>query len=146
MDPVTKSYVSLGLVILAVFEFWTAMRVMGRKGGAGKHARLLLRLHRIGGYLFLVYFVWVSWICIDMMGRLAQAGGYELDSRAVIHSTLAIALFFILLLKIAFTRIYRNYRQYVPMLGIVLTIGTLVLWGIAGLMFLIMMGGVQPGP
>ena len=138
MDPLTKTYVSIGLVILALFEFWAAMRIFGKKGPPGTSARHILRLHRIFGYLFLVYFVWISWICVDLMDRLAQAGR-ALDSRAVIHATLAMVLFGILLLKISFIRMYRNYRPYVPLLGICLVIGTLVLWGLAGWMFLILL-------
>lgn len=143
MDPVTKTWVSLGLVPLALFEFWTAMQIFGKKVEDGGRARLMLRLHRIGGYLFLVYFVWISWVCLDLLSRLAAAGGYELDARGVGHALLAMALFVILLLKISFVRVYRNYRQYIPLLGIILTAGTMVLWGVAGLMFLFLMGGSQ---
>ncbi len=139
MDPVTKTYVSLGLVFLALFEFWAAMHIFGRKGPPESHARLILRLHRIGGYVFLVYFIWISWVCLDMMGRLANAGKAP-DARGVFHGFLAMSLFGILLAKISFVRIYRNYRPSVPLLGIILTIGTLVLWGVAGLMFLVLMG------
>jgi hypothetical protein len=46
----------------------------------------------------------------------------------------------ILLTKISFIRGYRTYRPYVPLLGVMLTVGTLVLWGLAGLMFLFLMG------
>jgi hypothetical protein len=135
MDPVTKSYVSIGLVVLAVFEFWAAMRIFGKKGSPSKHARLILRLHRIGGYIFMAYFIWISWVCLDLMSRLG-AVGKELDARAVFHAALAFALFFVLLIKISFIRMYRNYRPYVPLLGITLSAGTLVLWGVAGWMFL----------
>lgn len=138
MDPVTKTYVAIGLVVLAVFEFWAAMRIFGKKGKPSPHSRLILRLHRIGGYVFLVYFVWISWICVDLMDRLANAG-VPLDSRATLHAFFAMALFGILLLKISFVRLYRNYRPYVPFMGITVSTGTLVLWGLAGWMFLIRM-------
>ena len=71
MDPLTKTYVSFGLVVLALFEFWSVMRIFGKRP-PGKGARLTLRLHRIGGYVFLVYFAWISWICFNMMGRLSE--------------------------------------------------------------------------
>jgi hypothetical protein len=139
MDPVTKTYLALGLVFLAIFEYWAAMQIFGKKGKPGPHAKLVLRLHRIGGYVFLAYFMWISWICIEMMGRLANAGK-PLDARGFFHGFLAMSLFGVLLVKISFVRFYRNYRPYVPLLGIVLSTGTLVLWGIAGWMFLILMG------
>jgi hypothetical protein len=141
MDPLTKTWVSLGLVPLALFEFWTAMQIFGKKIESGKRARLMLLLHRIGGYTFLVYFVWISWICLGIMSRMASAGGYHLDARGFYHGFLAMALLVVLLLKISFVRFYRNYRQYIPLLGIIVSMGTLVLWGIAGLMFLFLMGG-----
>jgi hypothetical protein len=137
MDPYTKTYLSLGLVFFALFELWAAMYLFGRET-PGPHARIILRLHRIGGYLFLIYFVWISWVCIDMMDRLSQEGKM-LDLRGVFHGFLAITLFGILLLKVGFVRLYCTYRPYVPLLGFVLVIGTLVLWSIAGLMFLIIM-------
>ncbi len=138
MDPVTKTYAALGLVVLALFEFWAAMRIFGRKGSPGAASRNILRLHRAVGYGFVVYFIWISWVCVDLMDRLAQAGR-PLDHRAVLHAMLAMVVFGILLLKIGFIRLYRNYRPYVPMLGLVVVLGTLVLWGVAGWMFLIIM-------
>jgi hypothetical protein len=135
MDPITKTYVSSGLVAFALFEFWAAMGVFGTTGKPGPNARLFLRLHRILGYIFLIYFVWISWVCLDLMERLADAGR-ELDSRAAIHASLAIIIFMALLLKISFIRSYKKYRPYVPLLGIIVAAGTIALWCIAGLMFL----------
>lgn len=138
MDPVTKTYVSFGLVIIALFEFWAAMSVFGKKGPPGKSAKLKIRMHRIGGYVFLAYFVWISWVCLDLMNRLANAG-YQLDSRGTIHATIAWAVIFVLLLKISFVRVYQKYRLQAPMLGMSITISTLVLWFLAGYMFLWLM-------
>ncbi len=135
MDPLTKTYVSLGLVFLALFEFWAAMRIFGTTGKPGPHARLIIRLHRIVGYIFLVYFVWISWVCLDLMQRLADAGK-ALDARGAIHGSLATILLTVLFLKLSFIRFYRKYRPYVPLLGLILATGTLALWVIAGLMFL----------
>jgi hypothetical protein len=135
MDPLTKTYVSLGLVVLALFEFWAAMSVFGKKDKPGPHARTILRLHRIGGYVFLVYFIWISWICLDLMGRLAEAGR-GIDARGTVHGTLALMLLMILLLKLSFVRVYQKFRSHAPLMGIILSAGTLTLWGIAGLVFL----------
>lgn len=142
MDALTKTYVSAGLVFLALFEFWTAMRVFGRST-PDPRARLLLRMHRIAGYIFLVYFAWISWVCVDIMGRLASSGGYHLDPRGFYHGFLAITLFVLLLLKISFIRMRTKYRSHARLIGIVLVVGTIVLWGIAGWMFLILMGGAK---
>jgi hypothetical protein len=137
MDPLTKTYVSLGLVVLALFEFITAMYVYGKKPPR-PHGRAVMRIHRIGGYVFLVYFVWISWVCVDLMGRLAQAG-QPLDVRGFGHGFFAMALFAVLMIKISFARFYRRFLTSIPTLGIIVASGTLVLWGIAGWMFLILL-------
>lgn len=142
MSPVTKSYLSSGLVFLSIIEFLMIMQLFGKKGPHAK-ARLLMRLHRIFGYVFGAYFIWISWVCIDMMGRLARAGGYELDARGFGHAFFAMLLFGIFLLKVSLARVYHNYRAYVPLLGIMLAVGTIVLWGVAGWMFLVLVGGAQ---
>lgn len=77
-------------------------------------------------------------MCVDLMGRLAEVGK-PLDIRGFGHGFLAMVLFVILLLKISFIRFFQKYRPYVPLLGIIVAAGTLVLWGIAGWMFLILL-------
>jgi hypothetical protein len=137
VNPLTKTYLALGLVVLAIFEYWAGMQVFGRMQPHPK-ARLFMRLHRIGGYAFLVYYIWISWVCIELMGSLAEAGK-ALDVRGFFHGFLAMALFVVLLVKISFVRAYRKYVRLVPPLGMIVSAGTLVLWGIAGWMFLILM-------
>ena len=140
ITPITKTYLALGLVILALVEFLSAMKLFGSQGPhAG--ARILLKLHRRLGYGFVVYFAGISWLCLDLMSRLARAGNYHLDARATTHALLALTLFAVVLLKISFIRFYRNFRPYVPLLGIMLALGTVVLWGLAGWMFLFLIGG-----
>lgn len=141
MHALTKTYISFGLVILALFEFWTAMSVFGDKKERAKNPKLLLNIHRITGYLFAAYFIWISWVCVDLMEKLYAAGNYALDARNLSHAALAIALVIILGLKVAFIRRYRNYRPYVPLLGVILVSGTLLLWAISGWMYLIITGG-----
>ena len=140
MHALVKTYISFGLVVLALFEFWTAMSVFGDKKERASNPRLLLTLHRAAGYLFGIYFIWISWVCVDLMENLYAAGNYALDVRNFWHGTLAIAIIIILALKIAFIRRYRNYRPYVPLLGIILAAGTVLLWGISGWMYLIITG------
>jgi hypothetical protein len=142
IDPITKTYLAFGLVILALFEFLSAMKLFGSNGPhAG--AALLMKLHRRLGYLFILYFAGISWICLDLMGRLARAGNYQLDARASEHALLALILFAVVLLKISFIRLYRNYRPYVPLLGIIVAAGIIVLWCFAGWMFLFLVTGAE---
>jgi hypothetical protein len=142
MSPITKTYLSLGLVGLAVVEYATAMRLFGRKGPK-PFVKQSMQVHRICGYLFFAYFAWISWVCLDMMERLHAAGGYTLDARGALHGALAITLLVVWLVKVSFVRLYPEFKPYVRMLGIVLAAGTVVLWGVAGWMFLWLVGAAQ---
>lgn len=142
ITPITKTYISFGLVILALIEFLSAMKLFGSKG-PHKSAAVLMKLHRSLGYVFGLYFAAISWICLEMMQKLSAVGNYELDARGAEHALLALILFAVLILKISFIRYYRNYRPYVPLLGIILAAGTIVLWCFAGWMFLFLVRGSQ---
>jgi hypothetical protein len=137
MDPLTKTWVSLGLVFLVLFNFWTAMEAFGSQKKT-KNVKLMMRLHRIRRYVFLIYFIWISWVCFDLMARLAQAGK-PLDVRGFYHGFLAFAVFGLLLLKLSFIRFYRKYQPHVKLLGIIISLATIIIWAIAGGMSLILL-------
>lgn len=141
VSVLTKMYVTLGLVALAVFEFITAMHVFGQKG-AKAHAKLVLTLHRVGGYIFLVCWLWPMLVGMDLLGRLSQYGdGWRFDGHRFYHAFLGVTVFFLLLLKIAFVRFYQNFRPSARLLGILISVGAVVTWVIAGWFWLSMMGG-----
>lgn len=142
MTPLTKTYVSLVFVALALFEFWSAMRLFGRdpKGERPAAGPLFMRLHRIGGYVFLVFALYLAWIGLDMLLRFMSVGGYDFTPRKFSHALLAFVLLFVVLLKIAIARFYRKYRAYIPLLGIIAVGLTLVIWAVAGLMYLFILG------
>lgn len=141
VNQFVKTYFGLVFVALALFEFWTAMRVFGKKGKPGPHAVLLLRVHRVGGYAFLIFALLLAWVGLGMLERYYAGGNYHFGPRQFGHALLAVMMIVVLFLKIGFIRFYRNYRPYVPMLGIVVVALTVVIWVVAGLMFLFMMGG-----
>jgi len=136
----TKTYVTLGLVALTLFEFVTAMHLFGRKG-AKKHTKLILTLHRVGGYVFLVYWLWPMLVGLDLLSRLSQYGnGWRFDGPRFYHAFLGVTVFILLLLKIVFVRFYQNFRPQARLLGILISAGALVTWLIAGAFWLAMMG------
>jgi hypothetical protein len=137
----TKTYVTLGLVALALFEFVTAMYVYGHKGSKA-HSKLVLNLHRIGGYVFLVYWLWPMIVGADLLTRLSRyEDGWQFDGPRFYHAFLGVAVFVMLLLKIAFVRFYTNLRPSARLLGILITVGAVITWIIAGAFWLFMMGG-----
>jgi hypothetical protein len=141
VSVLTKTYVTIGLVVLALFEFITAMYVYGRKGDKA-HPKLVLMLHRIGGYIFLVYWIWPMVVGADLLGRLSRyEDGWQFDGPRFYHAFLGVAVFVMLLLKITFVRFYTNFRQSARLLGILISIGAVITWIIAGAFWLFMMGG-----
>ncbi len=136
----TKTYVTLGLVILALFEFVTAMHIFGQKG-AKKHMKLILTLHRMGGYVFLLFWLWPMLVGLDLLSRLSQYGdGWRFDGARFYHAFLGVTVFVVLVLKIAFVRFYQNFRPSARLLGILISAGAVITWLIAGAFWLAMMG------
>jgi len=141
VSVLTKTYVTFGLVILALFEFITAMYVFGRKGDKA-HAKLLLNLHRIGGYVFAVYWLWPMLVGADLLGRLSRyEDGWQFDGPRFYHAFLGVTVFAMLVLKIVFVRFYTNFRTWARTLGILIAAGAVITWLIAGWFWLCMMGG-----
>jgi len=137
----TKTYVTLGLVVLALFEFVTAMYVYGRKGSKA-HSKLVLTLHRTGGYIFLVYWLWPMIVGADLLARLSRyTDGWQFDGPRFYHAFLGVTVFVLLLLKISCVRFYTNFRTSARWLGIVISVGAVVTWLISGAFWLFMMGG-----
>ncbi|MHC4642710.1 MAG: DUF6529 family protein [Planctomycetota bacterium] len=141
VSVLTKTYVTLGLVVLALFEFITAMYVYGRKGSK-VHPKLILTLHRVGGYVFLVYWLWPMIVGANLLTRLSRyTDGWQFDGPRFFHALLGVTVFVTLLLKIAFIRFYPNFRTYARLLGILISAAVVITWLIAGGFWLCMMGG-----
>jgi hypothetical protein len=141
VSVLTKTYVTFGLVVLALFEFVTAMYVFGRKGDKS-HAKLMLTLHRIGGYVFAVYWLWPMLVGADLLGRLSRyEDGWQFDGPRFYHAFLGVTIFVLLMLKIIFVRFFTNFRTWARPLGILISLGTVITWLIAGWFWLSMMGG-----
>ncbi len=141
VSVLTKTYVTSGLVVLALFEFITAMYVYGRKGNK-LYPKLILTLHRVGGYVFLVYWLWPMIVGTHLLARLSRyTDGWQFDGPRFYHAFLGVTVFVLLLLKITFIRFYPNFRTYARLLGILISAGAVIAWLIAGGFWLCMMGG-----
>lgn len=141
VSVLTKTYVTSGLVVLALFEFITAMYVYGRKGSK-THPKLILMLHRVGGYIFLVYWIWPMIVGADLLTRLSRyTDGWQFDGPRFFHAFLGVTVLIMLLLKISFIHFYTNFRTSARLLGILISAAVVVTWLIAGGFWLFMMGG-----
>jgi hypothetical protein len=137
MGVMAKTWLSLVMILLGMFEFWLAMKVFGKKPPSPK-AKALLKLHRILGYVFLAYLIGIMIIGFVLFNIFSQVG-IEFSSRVIIHIALAMIIFILLVLKIIFIRAYRQYRPIVPALGIMVVGGSVFVWMIAGLLYLVML-------
>jgi hypothetical protein len=135
IGPMAKTWISFGMIVLGMLEFWLAMKVFGKKPPS-PNAKLLLKVHRVLGYVFLAYLILVMAIGLRFANVFSQSG-IPFDSRVVLHIALAMIVFIILVLKILFIRAYRQYRPAVPALGIIVAGASVFVWMIAGLMFLV---------
>jgi hypothetical protein len=148
----TKLYATIGLVVLALYEFWSAMYVYGRKEPGKKHVRLVTSSHRLLGYIFLVYWLWPVFAGLGLISQLSEVAGAAwrvepgdgrplyMDARVFYHALLGTVVLLLLLLKIAFVRIWTNYRKHARMLGIIIFLAAVVTWIISGLYWMMMFG------
>ena len=141
VSVLTKTYVTIGLVILAAFEFVTAMYLFGNKGSKS-HTKTILTIHRVGGYIFLFYWIWPMVVGCSLLTRLSRyTDGWQFDGPRFYHTFLGVTVFLLLLLKIFFVRFYKNYRTSSRWLGIIITLIAIITWLISGGFWLCMMGG-----
>jgi mono/diheme cytochrome c family protein len=130
-----KSLLALPLVLLALLGIYTMFEVFGRKEkrySVGK----LKAVHRLNGYLFLLLFLIISYLCIDLLVRV----GMVLDARTTFHVVFALAIFLLLLVKISYIRVYRLFYSHVVGFGLTIALLAIILTGISSGYYLLATG------
>src|SRR5580704_8498441 len=89
--------------------------------------RSLMRLHRILGYTYAVIYLFMM---TQMVPRMWQYQ-VELPPRTVAHLLLGFLIGIILLLKIAIMRFFRHFEEWMPTLGTLLFVCTVLLLGLS---------------
>jgi cytochrome c2 len=115
MSLYTKSVVAVFFLLLGLVAILCMLTLMGRaerKIGA----TFLRRLHKIAGALFALMYLVISYFCLHYV----EMAGEGLSTRAVFHGVLAVALLFVLALKISIVQFYRQFLRYAPGLGMTL--------------------------
>ena len=123
-----KSLLSL-LGIYTMFEFY------GRKEKKFS-ATALKRIHRWNGYLFLLLFLVIAYLCLDILAKTRMA----LDSRIMFHAVLALAVLLLLLTKIAYVRVYKLFYAQARIMGPVIGLLAIGLTAISGGYYLLVNG------
>jgi mono/diheme cytochrome c family protein len=133
MSLYTKSVVAILFLLFGLVAVLCMLTLMGRaerKIGA----TFLRRLHKIAGAVFAVTYLVISYFCLHFV----EMAGEELSTRAVFHGVLALALFFVLALKLSIVQFYKQFLRYVPGLGMtVFALAFAVFFTSAGYFFLV---------
>jgi cytochrome c2 len=122
-----KSLLSLGLLLGAGLSIYTMFEIFGR-GTSAVSAGHFKKLHKISGYVYVLLFVLVSYLCIGFMA----ASKVELSPRATLHVVLAWSIIVLFILKLLFVRVYRQFYAHARTIGIVMGVMSFVLVGISG--------------
>jgi cytochrome c2 len=130
-----KSLLALLLFVSAAVGMYTMFEVFGR-GTAVTAIHRFKRLHKVSGYIYLVVFFLISYLCIGFIA----ASKTEPSPRVVIHMLLALGIIVLFLLKVLFVRIYRQFYAQARIIGIMMGVMSFMLVGISSGYYLTVSG------
>jgi mono/diheme cytochrome c family protein len=130
-----KSVLSLLVLCLSIAGMFTMFEIFGRSETTNDIARLK-RLHKAGGYLYLLLFVIVSYYCLKFL----VLSKVELSPRGALHSLIASAVVILFVLKIFFVRVYRQYYNQAKIFGLLIGLMTFGMFWTSGGYYLLVTG------
>src|SRR4030043_221624 len=137
-----KSFLSLVLLLLTLLAMFTMFEVLGRTEKRF-NVTTLIRIHRLNGKIYFALYLIIAYFCLDF---ILQTKG-ELSPRATFHGVFALAVVVLLLLKVSFVRIYRQFYGQVKTIGIIISLLTFGMIGTsAGYYLLITKFGINVLP
>jgi mono/diheme cytochrome c family protein len=128
-----KSVLSLLLLVPAFSGMYAMFAVFGRNPEVDRVASHK-RHHRFSGYVFVVLFLAITYLCIDF----AAAAGTEPPPRAALHILLALLIAALLTVKVLFVRQFRRFYEQAKVIGIAIGVLSFVLVGISAGYYLAM--------
>jgi mono/diheme cytochrome c family protein len=121
-----KSTLSLLMLLSAVYGMYAMYAVFGQTPDADR-AAVQKRHHRVAGYVFVVLFLAVSYLCV----AFAMAAKTEPSPRAAMHIMLALAIAALFMIKVLFLRRFRQFYEQAKAIGTAIGILSFVLVGIS---------------
>lgn len=87
----------------------------------------LMRLHRILGWVYVAIYL------VMMTEMVPRMWNYQVEwpARTVAHMSFGMGLGFVLLVKVAILRFYRHFEEWMPVLGSMLLVFTILLSGLS---------------
>jgi len=122
-----KSLLSLLLLLCAGLSMYTMFEIFGR-GTSAVSAWHFKKLHKVSGYVYVLLFVLVSYLCIGFM----TASKAEPSPRAALHVVLAWSIIALFILKVLFVRVYRQFYAQARTIGFVMGVMSFAIVGISG--------------
>lgn len=119
-----KSLLSILLSVLTLFAMFTMFEVFGRSGKRFDIERLK-KLHRLNGKIFFLLYLIITYFCLDFILNTKA----EPSARATFHGVFALTVIILLLLKVSFVRIYRQFYGQVKIIGLLIA---LITFGVIG--------------
>lgn len=113
MDLLTSSIVSLLFILIGFFTLLFMLKVQGNPKEQASN-RLLTRLHRIFGYIFLVLFL----VMFVFMVKKVSGFSSEFSPRVTIHFVVAVILIPLFLVKLLIARFFKRLYPNLVILGL----------------------------
>jgi len=88
----------------------------------------LKKIHRANGIFYLLFFVLITYFCIDFILKTKA----ELSPRATFHGVFALTVIILLGLKVFFVRVYRQFYGKVQTIGLLVALMTFGMVGTSG--------------
>ena len=120
------------MVLIALVQMFLMFEVFGRSEKRYSVAKLV-RIHRINGSVFILLYFFVAYFCL----RYIAIDKDELSPRIALHALLALSVIVLLALKISIIRIYQQFHDKVPTLGLVVALLTIGMMASAGGFYLL---------
>jgi hypothetical protein len=109
MSPELSTILSILFTALGAVAVWTMMMRLGRQSTS----RAFLIIHRVAGWSFALVFVVMTVVMTERMTRHWE----PLSALNTVHGTLAVALLFLLTLKLVIARFFPGLAKHLVLIG-----------------------------
>jgi len=120
-----STVVSGGIFVGLAAANVTLMLEASRVSVTSEKRRRLIRLHRVGGYLFVIFFCLMAYVMTQRLMSIGLSG--KLPVHLVVHVGLALVLIPLLGIKIAIARRYKNLHSLLLPLGLAIFVASFLL-------------------
>lgn len=128
-----KSVLSLFMLLCVLGAMFTMFEVFGRSEKRF-NIESLKKIHRTNGIIYLLFFIFIAYFCLVFIVKTKA----EPSPRAALHGVFALTVIVLLILKISFVRVYRQFYGKVQTIGFLIAVLSLCMIGTsAGYFFLV---------